>query len=175
MIYELSRARTRTKRKFSSLTFQRIKKCLISISYEEVVTDSIQDGLLNPNQTRSPNWWWLVTWWKVSFVPIYRGVFVTFQTEVIAAWEVIKSAVSRGITQVVLETDATFWSKLWRQRYRLSAMGGCICEIKFMVISNFTSFSVNHYFRECNRVAHAVLRLVVSASMELTGFGKLRL
>jgi hypothetical protein len=47
--------------------------------------------------------------------------------------------------------------KLWRQKnYRLSAMGGHICEIKSMAISNFILFSVNHCFRECNKVTHAV-------------------
>lgn len=70
-----------------------------------------------------------------------------------------------------METDVLLLKQaLGNNRFRLSLMGGFICEIKVPIVSNCSSFMVKYWYRECNRVVHAIMTLGYKFLTEPTAF-----
>ena len=66
-----------------------------------------------------------------------------FHAELLACLAGVRMAVSMGLSRVVLETDATFVKTVLEgEEYLLSACGGIITEIRFLLMSEFSSFSI---------------------------------
>ena len=75
--------------------------------------------------------------------------------ELIASIEGVKAAISLGVNNIILETDAQ--EVVWTMQgddFRLAVVGGLVHELKDLVVENFASFIVKYVPRDCNRVAH---------------------
>jgi len=78
-----------------------------------------------------------------------------FHSELLGCFEGLKIAAQMGMTQVILETDATtVKTALQGDEYRLSPMGGMIIEIKHFMAAEFSMCRVNVCPRVCNNLAH---------------------
>ena len=77
------------------------------------------------------------------------------QMELIASIERVKAAISLGVNNIILETDAqqVVWA-IQGDDFRLAVVGGLVDELKDLVVENFASFIVKYVPRDCNRVAH---------------------
>lgn len=65
-----------------------------------------------------------------------------------------------GITEIVLETDATqVVEALLGDDFRLSIVGGVVHELKELLAENFVLPQVKFVPRDCNRVAHELSSL----------------
>jgi hypothetical protein len=98
-----------------------------------------------------------------------RVLFATSQMhmELIACIQGVTAAISLGINNLTLETDAqqVVWA-IQGDDYRLAVVGGLVHELKVLLVEYFASFLVNYVPRECNRVAHE-LASIGSRSQEL--------
>jgi hypothetical protein len=80
-----------------------------------------------------------------------------FHSEIIACHAGLKEAARVGLQNIWLETDATqVQMALMTDDFRLSAVGGIITEMKFLISSEFHSCRINTCKRACNEVAHAL-------------------
>ena len=89
------------------------------------------------------------------------------QMELIASIEGVKAAISLGVNNIILETDAqqVVWA-IQGDDFRLAVVGGLVDELKDLVVENFASFIVKYVPRDCNRVAHE-LASIGSSSLDL--------
>ena len=79
------------------------------------------------------------------------------QAEVQACHEGVKAAVQLGIGRVILETDSLILKQaLTDNSYRLSPVGGALCELKQLMVGSFLSCVVEYAPRVCNKVAHTL-------------------
>ena len=77
------------------------------------------------------------------------------QMELIASIERVKAAISLGVNNIILETDAQ--QVVWAMQgddFRLAVVGGLVHELKELVVETFAFFLVKYAPSDCNRVAH---------------------
>ena len=78
-----------------------------------------------------------------------------FQAEAIACLQGVQAACNLGIGRLILETDALKVKQaLSTEEIDLSATGGLVEELKFIVSTSFVSFECVHVPRTCNKAAH---------------------
>ncbi|RLN41888.1 hypothetical protein C2845_PM01G36200 [Panicum miliaceum] len=76
-------------------------------------------------------------------------------TEVLGCLAALKAAGDRGMRKVLAETDSMLLKMaVGTSDFSLAPTGGLIHEIKEIVASNFTVFSLSYCSRLCNKVAH---------------------
>ncbi|CAD6334058.1 unnamed protein product [Miscanthus lutarioriparius] len=77
-----------------------------------------------------------------------------FDAELLACLAGVRMAALMGLPRVVLETDASLVkTAIEGDENRLSACGGIITEIRLLLMSEFSSFSIFVCPRLCNKVA----------------------
>ena len=75
--------------------------------------------------------------------------------ELIASIEGVKAAISLGVNNIIMETDAqqVVWA-IQGDDFRLAVVGDLVHELKELVVENFATFLVKYAPCDCNRVAH---------------------
>ena len=77
--------------------------------------------------------------------------------ELLACLVGVRMVASMGLSRVILETDATLVKAVVEgDEYRLSAWGGIITQLRLLLMSEFSSFSICVCPRLCNSVADAL-------------------
>jgi hypothetical protein len=86
-----------------------------------------------------------------------RVLFATspMHMELTACIQGVTAAISLGINNLTLETDAQQVVRaIQGDDFRLAVVGGLVHELKVLLAEYFASFLVNYVPRECNRVTH---------------------
>lgn len=82
-------------------------------------------------------------------------VLDAFHAELLGVQAGLRMVASLGISRLHIETDATLVKEAVEgDEYRLSAMGGIVTEINYLLSSELLFSSINVCPRACNKVAH---------------------
>ena len=90
-----------------------------------------------------------------------------FRAEMIGCMQGLQAAINMGITNLILETDATLVQQAVNHGdYSASLPGSLLEELDSLVSSNFNSFVCLAIPRDCNKVAHELAILGCACAEE---------